>query len=882
MSQWLREVRVRLEAAGLEPAREAEIAHELAQHVSDRYDEMLASGASEEDARRAALAELADDTRMRQELARVERPGSTLPPAGQPTRAPMLAGLWGDLRYAVRMLAAARGFTALAVLTLALGIGATAIVYTIVDTVLLRTVPYEHAERLVRIFEVRESDPARSISASYPNFASWQADARSFDAMGIYRSGSLVLTEPDPRIVNAGRATPGFFEASGARAALGRLFSEEESSPGGPPVVVLSHGAWQRRYGADPDIVGRTVTTADGALEIIGVLEPARMFGGTLDFWLPLRISSDVRAARQFWVLGRLRDGVSLAEAQSEMASIASTLADEHPESNRGWSVRLTPIHEWTVQAMREPLHTFLAGAGCLLLMACTNVAGLLIARGVARTREVAVRTALGASRRRIVRQLLTESVVLGLAGGAAGALVAWWAVPLVVPLFPVNLPEERIALDVRVLLVVLTASGLTGVLFGILPALGIAGNAPATALKDSAASTSRWRRRVGNGLLVGEMAIAFVLLVAAGLMIRSLVTVRAVPPGIDPERVLALNMVPLVPPDAPMERRLAFYRDAVERIAALPGVEAAAAVTTAPFSGSTSHRMAAGVGGVDRAQVSPRSVSPRYFETMGIPMMGGRDFGHADTEGAARVIVVNEMAARQLWPGIPPIGQHLRFFTGRDTLGPPHEVVGVVGDVRHEALDEEVLAEIYHPVAQAPEPQLTVVARTAAPAALATSLRSLADDFIEPALLARPTTFAEMVDRTTRDRRNRAILLAVVGALGMALATVGVFSMVAFSVGQRTREIGVRMALGADAHRVLRTIVGSVLRPLALGVVVGIGGAWATTRVLTAFLWGVEPTDPVTFAAVVVVLVATGVLASYLPARRVLRVDPVAALRAE
>ncbi len=884
MSEWLPEIRRKLSAAGLDPAREAEIAQELDQHLSDRYAEMRAMGADDEDARRAALGELDEDRRMRGELRRIERRESTLPPPGDPRRPSLIAGIWQDLRYAGRMLRRNPGFTALAVVTLALGVGATTVVYAIVDNVLFRPVPYAHIDRLVRVFEVRTSDPSGSISASYPNYEDWRARSRTIEAFGIYRSRSIILTEAEPERVSSGMVTRGFFEAAGAQPGTGRIFNEGDEEPGAPAVTVISHGAWERRFGSDPNIIGRAVSTVDGPMEIVGVLQPTRMFAGSLDFWTPLQhtTSAPMRGVRGMWVLGRLREDVTLEQASAEMTTIASALAVEHPETNAGWSVRLTPMQEWTVGSMRTTLYTSLGAVGCILLIACANVAGLLVARGAARSREIAVRRALGADRGRIVRQLLTESVLLAVVGGGLGALLAWWTVAWLVPLFPVSLPADRIAVDMRVLAAAISAAGLTGLLFGIVPALGLSRPGTTGAIKDQGRATPRWGRRVGGALIVAEVALSLVLLAGAGLMVRTLVQLYAVDPGINPEHVAALRVTPLLPAKADRARAWAFYSAVLDRVKTLPGVESAALIDTAPFAGSISFSMAVADENPARVGVSPRAVSPGYFQTMGIPVKAGRDFTTTDDPASRRVVVVNAAAAAKLWGMQTPLGRHLRFATGRETLGEAWEVVGVVGDVRHDGLDGEVYAEIYRPGAQQPSAEMTVVARSPRPDSLTAPFRAQMTGLPERALVGTATTFMAMRERTTLSRRNQTVLLGVLGSLGTVLAAVGVFGLTAFSVGQRTKEIGIRMALGADSTRVLGTVVGSQLTPIGLGVVFGIAGSWWATRALSAFLFGVKPNDPVTFASVAAIIALVGLAACYLPARRALRVDPVNALRTE
>jgi putative ABC transport system permease protein len=884
MSRWLPEIRRRLAGAGLDPAREAEIALELESHIDDRYREMRAQGVDDEEASRRALEEIREDVRMRADLAQVER--HELPPAplGDPRRRSPLADLMQDVRYALRSMRRNPGFAALAILTLALGVGATTVVYAIVDNMLLRPVPYDHIERLVRIFETNsDSERAGALySASYPNLVDWQSRSRSFDAIGIYRSRSLILIEGDPERVTCGTATRGFFEAAGAVPMLGRSFTAADSASGAQKVMILSRGAWLRRFGGDPNIIGRSVRTVDGSYEIIGVLGPARMLGAELELWTPFQVAPTTmkRDARVLFVVARLREGVTLDEARNEMNTIAGSLASDHAD-NRGWGVMVMPMQEWRVRGVSQPLYTFLGAVGCILLIACANVAGLLVARGAGRAGEIAIRSSLGARQWRIVRQLVTESVVLALAGGSAGALLAWMAIGALLPLFPVTLPQAWIAVDLRVLATAVTASGVTGVLFGLAPSLALSRSATAATLKDQARSTPRWGRRIGSGLIVIEVALSLVLLAGAGLLLRTLMKLNAVDPGIDDRGLVALRATPLVGADAPPERTREFYRQLVERVAAAPGVASAAAVSTPPFGGSTAITEAVSDVVATPTAVSPRAVVPRYFATMGITLRGGRDFDSGDTAAGSKVVIINETAASKLWPDQSPLGRALRFSI-RGKTSDPYEVVGVVSDARHDGLDYEALAEIYQPLSQRPESDLTVVARAADPDALGRQFRALTTDLPERALVRPYQTFAAMIGGTLQQRRNRTLLLSILAALGMVLAAVGVFGLTAYGVTQRRKEIGVRMALGASSGRVLRTVVGSQLPPLGAGVLLGLAGSWWATRALRAFLFGIEPADAVSFSAAALLISLAALIACYLPARRAVRVDPVIALRTE
>ncbi len=530
---------------------------------------------------------------------------------------------------------------------------------------------------------------------------------------------------------------------------------------------------------------------------------------------------------------------------------------------------------------MTQSLFTFLGAALCILIIACANVAGLLVARGAGRAGEIAIRASLGAGRWRIVRQLVTESVVLALAGGSLGAYAAWLTIGALVPLFPLALPAAWIAVDVRVLVITIAAAAGTGVLSGLVPALALSRTGTPAALTHQARSTPRWGRRIGFALVMIEVALSLVLLTGAGLLVRTLVKVYQVDAGIDPAGLVALRATPLLPRDGASGKAQEFYRQLVERVASAPGVQSVAAISTPPFGGSTLFAMVSSDADATAKGVSPRAVTPGYFGTMGIPLTRGRDFTAADMSTGDRVVIVNQTAAAKLWPGASPVGRRLRFDL-RGTLSAAYHVVGVAADARHDGLDYDVLPEIYQPFTQRPEADLTVVARAADPEGLGRAFRNLVTGLPERALVRPPQTFNAMIDATVMHRRQRTILLGILAALGLLLAAVGVFGVTAYSVAQRTKEIGVRMALGADASRVLRTVIGTQLLPLGGGVLVGLAGSWWAVRALQSFLFGVEPADVPSFAVAAALIALATLLACYVPARRALRVDPVVALRSE
>jgi putative ABC transport system permease protein len=567
------------------------------------------------------------------------------------------------------------------------------------------------------------------------------------------------------------------------------------------------------------------------------------------------------------------------------MDTIAAALAEAHPQANAqsGTGVTLTPVPELATRSLREPLFMLLGAVACVLLIACVNVAGLQVARGAGRSQEIAVRAALGASRWRIVRQLLTESVVLAVAGGALGVLLAWGLSAALVPLLPVFLPGDIAAIDTRVAAIVLAASALTGLMFGAIPAFGTAGTGATQGLEASGRTTSGWGRKVGSGLVLVEMALALVLLAGAGLMVRTLAALYAVDPGFDPKPIVAWRVAPVLTggdPETLAARRDIFFQTLLDAVRSTPGVQSAALVDTPPFLGTTVNVVAQPEGAASKVSIVPHTVTPGYFATMGIPILGGREFTPADSAGAPRALVVSATAAAALWPGRSAIGARLLVPSG-DLPSEPYEVVGVAGDVRHMNLERDILTEIYQPVAQQqPYSGLVVVARTDQPRGMAAAFGALVPRLPERVIAGTPQTFDELIATTTLQRRNRATLFAVLAGLGLLLAVVGIVGVTSHAVAQRTREIGIRMALGAQQGSVLRTIMGGLAIPGAGGIALGLLGAWAASRTVESFLFGVERTDPIAFAAAALLLAAAAVLACYVPARRAARVDPVSALR--
>ncbi len=699
----------------------------------------------------------------------------------------------------------------------------------------------------------------------------------------------------DPERLRGMRVTDGFFAMLGARPHMGRDFLPEEDQPGRANVVILSHGLWQRRFGADPNIVNRAITFSGGSYTVVGVMPASFRFGdGGAEFWTPMAFTAEQaqqHGSHYVSAIGRLKPGVALAQARSEMSMIADRLAKQYPDNNTGWNVRLTPLLEYTVSSVKPALLVLLGAVAFVLLIACVNVANLLLARSAAREKEIAIRVSLGAGRWRIARQLLTESALLALAGGTVGLTLAKWGKDLLLALAPEDLPRlSDVALDGRALAFTAALSLLTGLGFGLFPALqasNIRGPNLNETLKDAGrGSTDDGRRRLIRGsLVVLEVALALVLLVGAGLLIKSFLRLRSVDPGFNPAGALTAQ-IPLSQRKYPEDsQRVAFYTQLIEKVAALPGVQAAGAAMVTPLSGNDfvlgfriEGRPPYPAG--SEPDTNYYSVTPGYFKAMGIPLLRGRLFTERDTKDAPRVIIINETMAKRFFPGEDPIGKRLHV-----TMGPVlyREIVGIVGDVKHYSLDQEAKAQTYEPYAQQPFSGMTLVARTSGdPAGLSSAIRGEVLKIDKELPISNVKTLEQYLSTSIAQQRFSVLLLGIFAAVAMALACVGIYGVLSYSVTQRRREIGVRMALGAARRDVLRLVVGHAMLLTLIGVAIGLGAAFALTRVMSTLLFGVSATDPMTFGLIALLLIAVALLAALVPARRATKVDPMVALRCE
>jgi len=860
-----------------------ELEEEVRFHLEMKAEEYVAAGMTPEEALTAARRRFGNETRMR-EMSR-ETWGFA-----------MLDTLLQDVRFGARVLARNKGFTAVAVLTLALGIGANTAIFSVVNAVLLRPLPYENSHELVQIWGTQPQLNTAPMSPA--NFLDWREQNRVFERVAAYTGQNFNLSGVDePERIRATRVSADLFELLRVRPTLGRAFLAEEDQHGGHRVVILSHALWQRRFGANPEIIGKTLTLNDQSYVVVGVMPPDFSFPRTTtEMWTPIAFSPGERGTRNtnyISVIARLKPGVTLEQARSEMEALARQQQEQYPEANAGIGVKLISYKEQVVGDTRPILLLLLGAVGFVLLIACANVANLLLARAAGRRKEMAVRSALGAGRRRVIRQLLTESVLLALVGGGLGLLLALWGINLLVALQPANIPRlAEVRIDRGVLLFASALSLLTGIAFGLAPALQATKLDLNGALKEGGKGTGEGagRQRLRSILIVSEIALSLVLLIGAGLTIKSFWRLMQVDPGFNPEN--ALTMVVSLPATRYAEpgRQVAFFRQAIERVSNLPGVDAAGVTTDIPLFGGNSTGFnveghppyAPG----QRPLAEYRSVSPGYFRAMGIPLLRGRTFTEQDGVDAPGVVIINETLARRYFPGEDPLGKRLGFSGPTDW----REIVGVARDTRNYGLDEEVKPEAYMPYTQSAPSYLAgsisgmiLVARTASdPQSMSAAIKREVQGLDGNLPVYNIKTMEQYLAESIAQRRFNMLLLTVFAGVAVLLAAVGLYGVMSYMVSQRTREIGLRMALGAQARDILGMAVRQGLVLIIIGIGVGLAGALALTRVMSGLLYGVSTTDPATFAAIVLLLALASLIACYIPARRATRVDPLTALRYE
>jgi putative ABC transport system permease protein len=802
--------------------------------------------------------------------------------------------LWQDLRYGARMLLKKPGFTLIAVVTLALGIGANTAIFSVVNTVLLRPLPFKEPDRLVMIREMKLPQfPEFSVSPG--NFLDWKRQNTVFERLVSLRASSFnLIGAGDPEQVMGLRVTDGFFAMLGAQPQIGRVFLPEEDQPGRANVALLSNSLWQRRFGGDPKILNQTITLSGQSYTVIGVMPANFRFGGNPDIWMPSAFTAQEaqsHGSHYISVVGQLRPGVTVDQARAEMIAIAGRLAAQYPGTNTGWSVKLMPLLEFVVRDIKPALLVLLVAVAFVLLIACANVANLLLARAAGRQREIAIRAALGAGRARIVRQLLTESVLLSAAGGAAGLLLAQLGTYLLLKLAPQDLPRMNdVSLDGRALAFTAAITLLTGLVFGLVPALQSSRPNLNETLKDAGRGSTEGGRGqlVRSALVTLEVASALALLVGAGLLIKSFWRLQKVAPGFNPDNALTLS-VSLPRSKYPEEnQQAAFFQQLLEKVSALPGVQAAGASHSIPLDGD--YVLAFKIQG--RPPLPPGagqstnfySVSADYFKAMGITLLHGRLFTERDAKDSPHVAVINETMAKNLFPDEDPVGKRITFDTGDDNPNPDwYEIVGVVGDVKQYGLDQATPLQTYEPYTQQTYSYMTLVARTTvAPTNLTAAIRNAVLQIDKEQPIANVRTLDQILSTSIAQQRFSMLLLGVFAAVAMLLAAVGIYGVLSYSVTQRTHEVGIRMALGAGRRDVLRLLIGHGMLLTLIGVAAGLAAAFALTRLMSTLLFGVSPTDPATFGLIALLLVTVALLACWIPARRATKVDPMVALRNE
>jgi len=815
-----------------------------------------------------------------------------------------------DVRYAIRILAKAPGFTAVAVLTLALGIGANTALFSIVNGVLLNPLPYPHPNQVVSIDS--EAPGFGQSSISYPDFLDWARDNRTFSSLAAYKSfiSFNLVGQGEPQRVSSVEVSAAFFPLLGVNPILGRNFSPTEDQLSGPPVVILSGGFWKSKFASSPDIVGKTLNLGGTDYTVVGVL-PANFYFCCRsinfrlgDIYVPLGADKSpwmhVRKIHPgIWGVGRIKQGVTLAQARADMARIARNLATAYPDADKDRGIGVTPLKQEMVQKIRPFLLMLLAAVGFVLLIACVNVANLLLVRSTERAREFAIRAALGATQGRVIRQLLTESILLAFTGGALGLLLASWGISGALSVLPNTLPRaDNVHIDPRVLLFTLAVSLLAGVLFGLAPALKTSHPNLHETLKEGGRSSSGTRYRTQGIFVVVEMALAVVLLVGAGLTIRTLVRLWSVNPGFDPHNVLSFNVgfpPSVIGGDAAQIR--ASLRQFTDKIAAVPGVRAVSLMNSA-FPMAEESDMPFWLDGTPKPSNENSMpdalwyvVGPDYLKVMKIPLLRGRFLTAQDDANSPGVCVIDEDFARKYFGNQNPIGKRLDFD---DLVYKQLEIVGVVAHVKQFGLDENarspILEQFYMPALQLPDPVVKafasatgyVVRTQGSPDAFTGTIRHAVQDFNSNALVFDTVTMDQVISQSLAARRFAMILLAVFAAVALLLSSIGICGVISYVAGQRTHEIGIRLALGAQRRDVLKLVLGQGARMALIGVMVGLAAAAALTRLMKSMLFGVSAIDPLTFGAVALVLFGVALLACYIPARRAMRTDPMVALRYE
>jgi putative ABC transport system permease protein len=862
---------------------EQELTEELRAYLEMLIEAKIGAGLESQEARREALRGLEGMEQVKEKVREV-RMGY------------FLETVWQDFGYGTRTLVKSPVFTAVAVLSLALGIGANTAIFSVVNHLLLRPLPYPDSQLIMDVWHTppRESFPGLDkFSVSPANYLDWKSQNDVFEQMAIYQYAGFSLSAGDAPVAVTGAAVSSdFFSVLRSTASRGRAFFSEEEQPGRNQVVVIGHGLWQRAFGANPNLIGQTLTLNSQRFTVIGVMPAGFQFPREAELWTPLAWDDKERQTRSihdYQVIARLKPNVSLAKAQAEMSAISSRLERQYPEENKGWGAVVIPLREDLVGDARPALLVLFSAVGFVLLIACANVANLMLARGANRQKEIAIRMALGAPRARIIRQLLSESVLLAAAGGLLGLLLAAWGSEWLVQLSSGSLPNPgEMGVDRWALGFTMLVSFGAGIIAGIAPAFQASTADTSGTLKQETGRTggSSVKQRTRKALVIAEVALSLILLIGAGLMIRSFWKLQQVDPGFEIGNTLTMSVGLSPTRYSDPRQQAAFFDRALEQVSALPGVVSAGVTTTLPLVGEGSiqpftieGRPEPGVG--EQPMAATRYTSPDYFRAMGIPLRQGRFFNDQDRENRVPVVIISEAMARQFWPGQDPIGR--RMTASFHLQQGPREIVGVVGDVKGQGLDADLSATMYMPYKQAPRPFMTFVARTASdPQNFINAISKAIYTVDKEQALRNVRTMEEVLAASVSDRRFNMTLLIAFAVLALVLAAVGVYGVVNYSVTLLRRELGIRMALGAQSVDVLRLVLGQGLTLTLIGVGGGLVGAYGLTHLMAKLLYGISATDFFTFVSVSGVLMAVGLLASYLPARRATKVDPMIALRHE
>jgi putative ABC transport system permease protein len=863
---------------------EVELEEEIRAHLELETEQNIEAGMSPEDAHHAALKVFGNVSLSKEDSRTMWGFRS-------------LETLWQDVRFGVRVLVKSPTFTIVAVIALALGIGANSAIFSVVNTVLLRPLPYKDPDRLVVVWEDASKHGYPRDTPAVANYVDWRDQNQVFEGMAAMASASVNLTGVgEPERIEVRRVSANFFPLLGVEPQLGRTFLPEEDQPGAANcVVVISNGLWQRRFGSDKKIIEKPINLNGVSCTVVGVMSPNFQFPDRgVELWIPIAFSSKEAANRgghYLEVIARMKPGITLQQAQADMSSIAARLQQQYPEQNTDLGAVVIPLHEQVAGDIKPALLILLGAVGFVLLIACANVANLLLARAAARQKEIAVRVALGASRLRLIRQFLTESILLAALGGALGLLLSLWGVNLLKTFIPENISQARaITIDAKVLGFTLLVSLLTGLVFGLAPAMQASNFNLNETLKEGGRDSAQGSRghRIRSLLVITEVAVSLILLIGAGLLINSFLRLRNVDPGFRADKLLTMQVVLPKVKYREQAQRSAFYTELLHRVEVLPGVKSAAVTTNLPL-----YKQGNSIGIEIEGRPAPepgkelivatRVISPRYFSTMGIQLLQGREISGQDKADSPAVAVISETMARRYWPGEDPIGK--RISPGKPES--PDDwitIIGVVKDVRQFELEANPKPQMYLSYEQAGffEPNDLVVSTNADPLSMAAMVRNAVWEIDKDQPVSKIRTMEDIISESVARQRFSMLLLGIFAILALVLAAVGIYGVMSYSVAQRAHEIGLRMALGAQRSDVLKLVVGQGLKLVLIGVAIGLAAAFTLTRVMSSLLFGVSATDPITFITISLVLISVAVLASYIPARRATKVDPMVALRYE